>query len=87
MNINKDRFTMELVWHNCKTDPPKYFENNNLIVTEGNYVFGMSWHRAEGYFILDDDYNLRQLEYEYLDHWYWADIEQTVRDFRRCEHK
>lgn len=74
-----NKFKMELTWHNCKTCPPKEFENNNLLVTNGTYVYGMSWHRAEGYFIADDYGNLHQLKYEHLDTWYWADIEQTVR--------
>lgn len=34
-----DKFTMELVWHNCLTQHPKEFENNALIVTDGNNVF------------------------------------------------
>lgn len=75
-----DRFTMELVWHNCKTNPPKEFSNNALIVTNGNDVFGMSWHKTEGYFISDDYGHLRPLEYKHLDSWYWADIEQTVQN-------
>ena len=71
-----DRFTMELVWHNCLTNPPKEFSNNNLIVTDGSNVFGMSWHRAEGYYI-EDGLSLRRLGD--LKHWWWADIEQTVQ--------
>ena len=73
------KFKMELVWHNCKTYQPKEFENNNLIVTNGRDVFGLSWYKAEGYFILDDYGNLHQLEYEHLDTWWWADVEQTVQ--------
>lgn len=75
-----DKFKIELVWHNCKTYPPKEFENNHLIVTNGSYVFGLSLHKAEGYFVIDDYGDLHQLEYEHLDTWYWADIEQTVQD-------
>lgn len=76
----KDKFTIELTWHNCKTNPPKEFLNNALIVTNGNDVFDMSWHKAEGYFISDDYGRLRPLEYKHLDSWYWADIEQTVQN-------
>ena len=72
-----DRFVMRLVWHNCKTNPPKEFENNNLIVTDGNIVEGMSWHRAEGYFILENNH-LKRLDG--LENWWWADIEQTVQE-------
>lgn len=71
-----DKFKIELVWHNCKTYQPKEFENNNLIVIDGNNVYGMSWHRAEGYWIADES-GLIQLSD--LENWWWADIEQTVQ--------
>ena len=73
------KFTMELVWHNCETYPPKEFANNALIATNGNDVFGMSWHRAEGYFISDENNYVRRLNESLLKDWWWADIEQTVR--------
>lgn len=73
-----DKFTMSLTWHNCKTYPPKEFSNNNLIVTDGNIVEGMSWHRAEGYFISENECCLRRLDN--LENWWWADIEQTVQE-------
>lgn len=72
-----DRFTMNLTWHNCKTNHPKEFSNNNLIVTDGNIVEGMSWHRAEGYFIAENECCLKRLDN--LENWWWADIEQTVQ--------
>jgi hypothetical protein len=72
-----DKFKMELVWHNCKTYSPKEFENDSLIVTNGSEVYGMSWHRAEGYWIADES-GLVQL-YD-LENWWWADIEQTVQN-------
>lgn len=74
-----DRFTMKLVWHNCKTNPPKEFMNNALIVTNGRDVFGMSWHRAEGYFVSENESCLKRLDDSYLENWWWADIEQTVQ--------
>ena len=73
-----DKFKMELVWHNCKTYPPKEFENNNLIVTNGTTVFGMSWHRGDGYYILDSKNRLIRLDD--LENWWWADVEQTVQN-------
>jgi hypothetical protein len=69
---------MELTWHNCKTCPPQEFENNSLIVTNGNDVYGLSWHRAEGYWIETDE-GLKQIDCDELEFWWWADIEQTVR--------
>lgn len=73
-----DKFKMELVWHNCKTNPPKEFSNNSLIITNGSDVLGMSWHRAEGYFVSESEWSLRRLEDSVLENWWWADIEQTV---------
>ncbi len=77
-----DKFTTELVWHNCKTNPPKEFENDFLIGTDGVNVYGMSWHRAEGYHIAVDDFYLL-LNPVCLDYWWWADVEQTVRSEER----
>ena len=71
------KFTMELVWHNRLIYPPKEFSNNALIATNGNDVLGMSWHRAAGYFIAEDEFHLRRLDD--LENWWWADIEQTVQ--------
>jgi hypothetical protein len=77
--INMNKFKMELVWHNCKNYPPSEFENNDLIATNGKDVYGMSWHKAEGYWIAMDDIVCR-LDYSTLDKWWWADITQTVRE-------
>ena len=73
-----DKFTMELVWHNCKNCPPEEFSNNNLIVTDGNIVESMSWNRATGYFISENECCLKRLDN--LENWWWADIEQTVQE-------
>lgn len=73
-----NKFTMELVWHNCLSYPPKEFENDNLIVTNGKYVFYLSWHRAEGYWITTKN-TCQPLNFSELENWWWADIEQTVQ--------
>lgn len=73
-----EKFTMGLVWHNCKTYPPEEFSNNNLIVTDGNIVESMSWNRAAGYFIAENECCLKRLDN--LENWWWADIEQTVQE-------
>lgn len=80
-----DKFTMELVWHNCKTYPPKELCNDELIGTNGHYVFDMSWFRNKGYFISshsDDDYRIEDYA---LENWWWADIQQTVQDDTRFQ--
>ena len=74
----ENKFKMELVWHNCETYPPKEFKNDHLIVTDGVNVFGMSWHRAEGYFIAEEN-EIKPLSLSELNKWWWADIEQTVQ--------
>lgn len=46
----------------------------------------MSWHRAEGYFIAENEFCLKRLDDFDLQNWFWADIEQTVQGdtrFRR----
>ena len=73
-----NKFTMELVWHNCKTHPPREFENDNLIVTNGKYVFYLSWHRAAGYWITTKN-TCAPLNFSELEGWWWADIEQTIQ--------
>lgn len=73
-----DKVTIELVWYNCETNPPKVFSSNTLIVTNGEDVFGMSWHRAEGYFIATE-HGDELVPLSELSKWWWADIEQTVQ--------
>lgn len=73
-----NKFTMELVWHNCKTNPPKEFENHSLIITNGNNVFSVFWNAEKGYHISCDDGDV-SLATEAYEGWWWADIRQTVQ--------
>ena len=73
-----NKFTIQLVWHNCKTHPPKEFENHYLFATDGKYVFYLSWHRDEGYWITTKN-GCKPLKPYELSYWWWADIEQTVQ--------
>jgi len=73
----KDKFIMELVWHNCKTCPPRETYNSTLIATDGNDVCPVLWNRSEGFW-LSGGALLAENETVY---WYWADIKQTVN---RC---
>ena len=77
-----NKFTMEIVWHNCKTNPPKEFENNALIATDGVNVYDMSWHKVDGYFISVDGFVL-PINNSCLEYWWWADVEQTVHNEQR----
>jgi hypothetical protein len=74
-----DKFKMELTWHNCKDCPPSEFENNALVITDGHDVFGVSWHRERGYFVSYDDGDM-ELYSGAWKNWWWADLEQTVRE-------
>jgi hypothetical protein len=71
-----NKFKMELVWHNCMTNPPKEFTNNALIVANGRNVLDMAWHRADGYLVSDDGCMKKLTN---LENWWWADIKQTVQ--------
>lgn len=74
----KDKFTKEVVWHNCATYPPSEVFNSHLFVAGGAEVFtviydrDLGWyHRGAGDFIPD----------QYLDKYWWADLDQTMCDF------
>jgi hypothetical protein len=71
------KFTMELVWHNCKTHQPKETVNEKLVMTDGYEVFEAFWYRPDGFMIRGKD--RWHGVYEDLNKWYWADIRQTVR--------
>ena len=70
---------MELTWHNCNTNHPKEFENNSLIITNGQDIYPLMWHRAEGYGVVTTD-GICSLQLSELSQWWWADIKQTVQE-------
>jgi hypothetical protein len=70
MKMMTNKFTMNLVWHNCKTHPPKEAFNDNLIMSNGVNVFDMVWSNNH-YYAYESGYD--------LENWWWADIKQTVR--------
>ena len=74
------KFTMELVWHNCKTHPPKELCNDDLIGTNGHYVFNMSWFKDKGFFIEVNGGNDHKIQEVFLGDWWWADIQQTAQN-------
>lgn len=73
------KFTMELVWHNCKTNPPKETENDFLIATNGVDVYEAAWYAPDGFMVQHKPIGRWYGLYEDLDKWYWADIRQTVQ--------
>lgn len=74
-----DKFTMQLVWHNCKTHPPKETANDRLIVTDGVRIYEAAWYAPDGFMIYQKQDDWWHGLYEELDEWYWADIMQTVQ--------
>lgn len=74
-----NKFTMELVWHNCETNKPKEIENDFLIMTDGVDVYEAYWYATNGFMILNRTEHWWYKINEGLNEWYWADIEQTVR--------
>ena len=74
----KNKFKMELTWHNCATYPPEEDYNENLVITDGRYVANMIWCKYEGYYVRFGN-NYIHLKADELKNSWWADIEQTVR--------
>ena len=71
-----NKFTMELVWHNCLTYPPKEYWNDNLYVTDGTCVHSVKYNKEHGWWSrTTGDY----LPFDLLWEYWWADIEQTVK--------
>ena len=73
-----NKFTMELVWHNCETNPPKESDNDFLIATNGIDVCEAVWHSPYGFRIRSNPVGKWSGLYEDIDKWYWADIRLTV---------
>lgn len=73
----KDKFTMPLTWHNCQSYPPTEPYNSRLLATNGNFVFPVEYDVMDGWY--DKDRGC-YLPFEMLWEYYWADLEQTVRE-------
>lgn len=71
-----NKFTMELVWHNCKTYPPKEEYNDCLCMSNGNYITKVKYHRKYGW--LDKESGIVIQDGDLYKYW-WADIKQTVQ--------
>ena len=68
------KFTMGLVWHNCKHCPPKESYNPCLYITDGTGVLPVMY--KDGQFIYEDS-----ILYDGLENVWWADLNQTVTSF------
>lgn len=74
----KDKFTKEVVWHNCATCPPSEVFNSNLFVTSGAEVFAAAYDRKNGWFHKGIGLFLPT---QCLDQYWWADLDQTMCNF------
>ena len=70
------KFTMELIWHNCKECPPTEMWNNGLYLTDGNFVEKTKYRAENGWY---DERTKSYLPAELLHKYWWADLQQTVR--------
>lgn len=76
MADNKKKFKMPIVWHNCYDCPPEELWNEKLWVTDGKYVFPVTYEKSCGWYNKESgDY----LPFELIWQYWWADLEQTVR--------
>ena len=73
----KNKFKMELTWHNCQTHPPSEDYNSNLIATDGVNVFKVKYDKLTGWMNMTD---IKRLPFDMLYDYWWADVEQTVRE-------
>lgn len=71
----KDKFTMSLVWHNCKTCPPNEEYNSCLYVTKGGYIFKAVYYGPDAWINKENNCHL---PYDELHKYWWADIIRTV---------
>ena len=76
------KFIMELIWHNCQTNPPQEDKNNNLYISNGNFVHKVLYNKDFGWC----DWNMGVIiPNERLSEYWWADIEQTARGCRQFD--
>ena len=73
----KDKFTMELVWHNCATCSPIEDFHPNLCVTNGKAVFNVSYDEGEWY---DPEFN-EYIPQDMLHEFWWTDVAKVVNGY------
>ena len=75
------KMKMELVWHNCKTCPPKEEYNECLYVWDGHDVLPVEWYGNAYHFIRSDDFQSHYIEAEKSGDLWWADLSLTTNRF------
>ena len=75
-----NKFTMELVWHNCETHPPKEDYHPCLYLTNGISIFPMSWKRYTNAQCFERN-GVSEIEVgKNAKKYWWADMTQTIRN-------
>lgn len=74
-----NKFTMDLVWHNCETCPPEEDYNDFLIASDGVGVCEVQWDKEDGFWYYSKTFGWRPLIGNYKKMW-WADLRQTVQN-------
>lgn len=74
---NKKKFKIPIVWHNCYNCPPTEPYNSRLLATNGNFVFSVEYDVINGWYDKDREC---YLPFDLLYDYWWADVEQTVRE-------
>lgn len=74
--MNRQKFTMGLVWHNCLSCPPEEGYNKNLVATDGEKIIHVEYDKVSGW--LDRTHNRAYIPKELLGKYWWADLVQTV---------
>lgn len=73
----KNKFKIELTWHNCLTCPPEEYWNDDLYVTDGEYLHSVKYSKEFGWWSRETgDY----LPFDLLWKYWWADLNQTVNN-------
>jgi hypothetical protein len=85
----KDKFTMELTWHNCLTDPPKksscYIAANEYGCFFVEYVRPDTCQNQEDAMWLNMDPPFLLVDKMSLTDCYWADLDQLTHDFKEAK--
>ena len=71
----KDKFKVNLVWHNCKTYPPEEDWNDQLIVTDGEHTTLAQYDKPDIWWDLIVG---ERIPVRYLSEYWWADVRQTM---------
>lgn len=67
------KFTMNLTWHNCHLYPPKEVYNDDLYITDGEFVWKATYSLYGGWRAESS-----KLQPDTLYMYWWADLKQTI---------